>query len=786
MDKQLQQYLGRHLKPMIAERGDAFLPENKKQGLTPAEIWDIDRREWTKDLLRQKKDEETRREIENGLGIANFERWKDQLQHEPEDGKILDNLQTWRRVADALDKKQQKNYIDLARQTLTALLEKAVKHLITKQEEIKSCISDSDINGDLGRALKNLTSTQDREDLSQTVYYGGSFSKEFHDLQILNIVKILVLIKQIGGQERCIPQLLELLKNLPPLYRAKDIGEAMSAINPHKSAQQLMEAIHNTDEEADRTNFSRALYAIELGRLGVSDNTVKYLDIQYNLQVAGNKKIGFAHRITDEGKVGLFDEKNELVGYFELGDLTGADKQRRAAVLDITRELIFANPDTDDDIRSEFLKKYHEFFSEVFMQQTGIYFNNISLREQLWFFQFISNADEQTKKKTIKLARDFGRPAIRSFIALEQDQNVGTSIISLADSDMHEDLKQQIFSTHEEIIEVLDDIKQEAKKFFNDEKHQNTDFEEVANEIAKRACIILKDLSHTATQEQDAAGLIKKINETKRDVVIFSSFFKAIFKRKETIDFAEVRGLDFQKLPIDWLDDGTKKEMLEIARKNWQPMGRAGNGVVEEFAHTLNHGHGTDFYILKKDGKVVAFIRFDEPQPNRHRYAGSFNVAPAYHGSAIGEAIIKNALSREAGSFILDATVHPQIPVGTRYVEDVGFTITGVVPNYHDSGEAFLKITCDKISNQQYITKEAQQQQLIAQHISNDWQKQIGHGVIVLKFDPAKENDQVIRAIGELTDAGYIGSRYFSSPGENNKRYYVFELKRGGEMAIAA
>ncbi|MBU0579320.1 GNAT family N-acetyltransferase, partial [Patescibacteria group bacterium] len=276
--------------------------------------------------------------------------------------------------------------------------------------------------------------------------------------------------------------------------------------------------------------------------------------------------------------------------------------------------------------------------------------------------------------------------------------------------------------------------------------------------------------------------ILKELDEYKTEIDIFTSAFVSVFKGKEKIDFSEVRGLDFQRQPISWLDDATKDEMLSISKKNWAPQGKAGEGVVSEFSDTLQYGKDIDFYVLKKDNKVVAFIRFDKPTEDGHRYAGSFNVDPDYRGSAIGEAVIKNALDKEADKYILDATVYPQIQVGTKYVEESGFSITNVLPNYDNSGETFFEITCNKKNNELYASREATKEQLIAQHHDNNWQEKIRNNIIVLRFDSEKENSLVIKASEDLISAGYIGNRYFSDPKDKTKRFYVFEIKKDHEQ----
>ncbi len=173
-------------------------------------------------------------------------------------------------------------------------------------------------------------------------------------------------------------------------------------------------------------------------------------------------------------------------------------------------------------------------------------------------------------------------------------------------------------------------------------------------------------------------------------------------------------------------------------------------------------------------------------------YAGSFNVDPAYRGSAIGEAMLVNVLEKEANNSVIEATVSPDIVVGSDYVEKRGFVISKTLPNYDNSGETFFEIILDKEANARFATKteELTKQQIMSMyetmHANAPLDELIERSIVIQRFDSTSEKDDMLATTERLTGKGYVGTRYFVDPQDRKRRYYVFEKVEQEQVKDAA
>ena len=156
---------------------------------------------------------------------------------------------------------------------------------------------------------------------------------------------------------------------------------------------------------------------------------------------------------------------------------------------------------------------------------------------------------------------------------------------------------------------------------------------------------------------------------------------------------------------------------------------------------------------------------------------------PAYRGSAIGEAMMNEVLIEESRRAVLHATMDPRIDVGTRYVEDIGFLVTGVAENYLDTAESFFEITADQAvlgnfesrgwTREQALTfaRERVRESLIVQ-------AERGDIIVASVTRDAGAEPAFISGAAEILRAGFVGTRYLSE-GEGSKvRYMIFEKSK--------
>jgi ribosomal protein S18 acetylase RimI-like enzyme len=264
------------------------------------------------------------------------------------------------------------------------------------------------------------------------------------------------------------------------------------------------------------------------------------------------------------------------------------------------------------------------------------------------------------------------------------------------------------------------------------------------------------------------AELMTKLSQYQEDAVLFGATFRALFKgQAEQVDFSEIAGVEFFHTDNSGLTEKDKQEMLDIHVNNWKDRD-AGPHIIEGFQKILAKNKDSIYWVLKKDGQVLAFIRFDQSDKPGHIYAGTFNVHPKYRGSAIGEAMRKNAFEVMAREYIVDATADPSDAsnIVSKYIEEDGFIIDGLKP-FPGEMKFRLKITCDRKSKVGALTR-SMDRDFILRNID---QKDKTGDFIVRAYDE-KDTSGVINDIKELTELGYVGTRYFK---DAHRKIYVFE-----------
>ena len=138
-------------------------------------------------------------------------------------------------------------------------------------------------------------------------------------------------------------------------------------------------------------------------------------------------------------------------------------------------------------------------------------------------------------------------------------------------------------------------------------------------------------------------------------------------------------------------------EMEAIIRKNYGGTALV-DGVLKGFRGALNTENNT-FYVLKKDGKIISFNRFETRQEPREGEPGvvefaSFNTDPDYQNAAIGRAMMHKTLDAQARGNIITAETDPSSPIAQYYVNQTGFIITGA-EEYKGTGIFVLSIERD-------------------------------------------------------------------------------------------
>jgi len=435
---------------------------------------------------------------------------------------------------------------------------------------------------------------------------------------------------------------------------------------------------------------------------------------------------------------------------------------------------------------SEFL----EIKREV-VKDTDVSLEELSKEELSSFLGFYKNKKENQPKEledVYDFVKTYGTYGLRSFASLESNESSGEDLIDIMKKTETRADAIPVFRRYTEIIDKVDDLEEEIELFFKQEKDKDIDIGRIQFEIKDRANEVLeKGLKSEDKNYEEIEAELEGLNE---EIVTFTSIFKTAFKGEEEIDFESVRGLDFETQKVDEISEEDKEEMVEISEDNWKGK-ETGKDVYEKLEEELKEETADgDFHILKKDNKVVAFVRMKPPEDG-HKKATSLNVKSGYRGSAIGEAMLKNTLAEEAEDYIIDATVFPELRVGTKYIEDFDFNIVGTTI-HGEEGKKIFEIQINKDKNKELKTKNSENwtYEKITEKYKDFFEdkdlkqlKEASEEIIIIKYDVEKEDSQMMLEVEELTGSVYEVTRYFSEEEsekngkEKNEsvRYFVFE-----------
>lgn len=646
------------------------------------------------------------------------------------------------------------------------------------------------------KKYKNINSVQYEVELEESdafVWDGNN------DEETILINELIASFGRCGGRQS-VDKIFELLEQ----YKTGISGpakEVFSKIDPAYCAQKLMDLLQKTDDLYDQVLYSQMIYALELGKIGVSGSVVNYLEKEYELQGKQKGEVDFARRITRDGKIGLLDKGGALIGYFELGNLADPNKKRQAQILEVARELLFADPEANDSLRQQFLQDYTRYYEEFFSEEIGVRLSDLNLREQFWFYNFLQNTDKETREKAIEIKDKFGRNGVKTFIAFESDRQAGEKIFKLADSDLRDDLKENIFSKYVALIDILDRVDQELAGFFSKEQRsREVDTGRLTKEIADRVQRVLYSFVEKIDKENfDEAAFADELKEINRDVQVFAAIFKTAFKGEKQVDFAEVRGLDLEsRLGVELAtDEETVKQMIDIINDNYPDEPE----VAEEMEELLNNPEElrkNRFVVLirtneesKKD--IVSFLRI-EKRGDKRVYVGGFNVNRNMRGSAVGEQMINQVIGRllREGNAV-EAVMVPELAAGTHYVEKAGAVAKHYDKKAHGTFHGWFEIEiggepldCRLVSkDKEELLKMYEQKFKDTNPLSH-----IGEDVILVELKADLKDKAGMERIADisaelLNKQGYVMSRYICLDKACKKRLYGFEKDPAKMVQVA-
>jgi predicted GNAT family N-acyltransferase len=472
----------------------------------------------------------------------------------------------------------------------------------------------------------------------------------------------------------------------------------------------------------------------------------------------------------------------------ELSDKIRASKvvPERITLEDMFLEEGFDTAGTEPESREALLSNYSILVSPNFRRHIegafGISLNQFDIRTQLQFLDFLSRSDASTVAQTKwflyegtidKLSPQETKERMVTFLALE-NKNLGFQDIIDIDAVFGEDTAKEIFRKYYEIHASAMRIFQEIHSFTKTPQDKNTCLS-IRNRLLEKATALIMDYVQKAKEEREQIKksaviftrdildrqqvIIKEISSIRADIEFFRIAFKELYRNKNVKGFSEIEGVEFSSLNGWEIPKENQEEMRRIYAANYTSKDYPSSfrdTLLRDFDKALEKDSSV-FYIVKKDGVVIAFNRFDHLK-NGSTHFGSFNVDPRFASSHIGDALFQTSMNEEhkRASRIV-AECDSRKPISAYYI-DQGFVATGI-DMINNTIPAFI-IEWDK--NKRYASKD-----MSLETIGSLSGKE-AESIVIKKFSASEVRDF------ELLKQGYVLTRYYlhSQTGDS---YCVFE-----------
>lgn len=442
---------------------------------------------------------------------------------------------------------------------------------------------------------------------------------------------------------------------------------------------------------------------------------------------------------------------------------------------------VFSEPMTRRDLLFLFKQLHRPEIKKIFENDFGILYSELDLVGQINVLKYLAEKNSNILDRIHKIIKkDFRlkKEVLPTLLACVVDDNFDNTLLDFLEEESVEDVLS-ILGSFNNLISRIKNIDQDIKK--NITKHRHVDRTIAIQQFILRATTILKKAMINPQKSNEL------FDQADAEVLLFSSIFQTALKSSAISEITDVASFDINKVSNQDLSTIEKNEMFGVVAQNWLSRGAIGAEVLSNFKKTIDEaGSFKKWSILKKDKRIISFVGFenlDSKDGRPHVYAGSFNVDAKFRGSSIGEIMIREVLIQESKRAVLHATMDPRIDVGTRYVEDIGFLVTGVAENYLDTAESFFEITADQavLGNFESRGWTREQALMFARERARESlaaQAERGDIIVASVTRDAGAEPEFISGAAEILRAGFVGTRYLSE-GEGSKvRYMIFEKSK--------
>lgn len=381
--------------------------------------------------------------------------------------------------------------------------------------------------------------------------------------------------------------------------------------------------------------------------------------------------------------------------------------------------------DQDEKITLLLQHLHKPALSEKIEDDLGINLLEIPLGSQIHFLRFLANQNKNGFNRLRDILQkdiSFKNEFLISFLSTSDNVDMGEKILVLGEK-LPNKIAQQVFKKYREIIDNISKITEFTRTNFTKEIETNP---ELIKKIEEALYIKGKQLLSQTYEdisnkkEINYEDISKQLERINADTITTFAIFKQVIKNGEKLPIESIEGSVFSKKEATDIPDDKQNEMLELYQSNWK------NHPDREFVKSLKSYFKTAFapeenkqknylYTFEKDNNIRAFVRF-EKQNDKSFYASALNVDEASKNFGLGEAMMDEALTREAKEHILHASCRKDNPSNMRYFEK-GFISKGFKKT--NETEEF-DLVWDEVKNKDIKAKQKTQEELISMQNTNE------------------------------------------------------------------
>lgn len=435
-------------------------------------------------------------------------------------------------------------------------------------------------------------------------------------------------------------------------------------------------------------------------------------------------------------------------------------------------------PLSEFDEKQEYLFKYMQSLQirKKIEDGFGIKIEELGLWEQRNLLSFLEETNNVERVEELRnFTNEFGNEGLRTFTALEANPEIGADILTLAKLSTPEKMKK-VVKAFNAIVDRTSQIESYLEKSL---KHRSIKDRATILKIKQNLLARGAKLIEAATREekQKQPSLTSELEDANSEILLFFDTFKSL----EEMTVEDFKETSWDKMPGKEIEKEDKQAMMQIAIDNWANFKdvtpELRKMVLDDIEEALEKDNN-EFNILRYQGKIIGYLRFDKIS-DTEIYAGSLNIKTTGRGGRLGRTLLKMLLEAKDDK-IQRAVSTTKLRIFQRYIGEFGFIGTGIMSNYHETGEPIVSLERDKNETNKYDFFKAPTDEIKkAWGGTNDFTKT--DEKVVMRFDASRGQADVNSGIEEVMqgeDGDWRLTAFRYDPQDRNQVYVGFEKKK--------